>query len=600
MKTSSDRSVSRFPARDDIFRRIGGPNAISWPSFGLTLGFTIVLAGIGAPAADAGWLWIVPALVGQTMAYVVLWAVKRTVLRTTRSQPRPKRTIAAFAIAAFVGGNASGAVAQALFRDDAADSAPANGAVAVLAILATVISFTIVASFAAVIVDAYREHTSWTSERNTKLQRLGDLRSNESALLESVRRQQRALVLDELESLRREIPQRAFDELSAEFRIAAFEVFRPLSHRLANSSGEEIPATPPVPPDFREFLADAVAHRPIRPLSLALLSSIASGFLVLFNTSFRTASTYIAMSLLVMTVVGVLLSKGLERLHSTSRRLTIGAVGLVLLSSCPSAIAFALLDDGIAGRASVTASFSVIAFGALGPILNAGRRAFVLERRDRTLLESALAREESLFRRNDHFEREKLSKIVHGRVQSTLLACALRLSSSDPNSNEHRDEIATRSWLSDTVQQLVECVQLPVDAPDLTSGLAEIESLWRGICVINYQVDRKSKTRLSEAPVSAVLAIIEELCTNAIRHGGARTIRCRVRWRSPEIVEVEVASDSRMVENATTRGLGSTLLDDLTVTWSIHPTEEGSRIVATVPIAERQLEAASHTLRHTS
>jgi signal transduction histidine kinase len=600
MFTTSDSTSLGKSKRDEILGRIGGPHAISWPSFILTLGFTLVFGSVGASASDAGWRWIVPALVGQSAAYAILFVAKRTVLRTTRIRPRPGRTIASFAFAALVAGNASGAVARSLTDGEQLESGPPNGAVALFAVLATIVAFTAVASFAAVIVDSYRGHTSWTSERDTKLRRLRDLRSSSSVFLETLRGQQRSLVLQELTRLRDEIPARTFADLEAEIRHSTFEILRPMSHDLANPARSEIPESPALPPDLREFFADTISRRLIRPLTLSILSSIPPAFTVLFEATLESAILHIVLTFLTLVIGSVLLQVVIHRASRVLSRLLIGSAGILLLSLCPAAIASLVLDGDIAGQVAATSIFSVLVFGFLGPIFGAGRHAYLLERRDRISIDDAIEHETSLLRQRDYLDRAELSRIIHGRVQSTLLACALKLSTIERSSGSTLDDHVLRSWLNDTLQLLIDRVRAPETAAELSAGIAELVSLWKETCDIEVDVHHVSPNRLSETTLSAILAIIEEISTNAIRHGGARKIKCRVESTSRDTVTVVIESDSKQSESPSTRGLGSALLDDVSLTWTPEWTAQGLKVVAVVPTTARRTEEEVRSPRHTS
>jgi signal transduction histidine kinase len=600
MLSLSDNTSLKQTEWGDILRRVGGPNAISVPSFVFTLGFTLVFGSVGATASDAGWRWVIPALIGQSVAYAILFAAKATVLRRTSLRPRPGRTIVAFAFAALVAGNASGAVARSLIGGKKVDSGPPNGLAAFLAVLATVIAFTIVASFAAVIVDSYRGHTSWTSERGTKLGRLRDLRSSSVEFLETLRGQQRSLVLQELAKIRDEVPKRALDDLETAIRHSTFEVLRPMSHDLANSVHSEIPDSPAVPPNLREFFADTVSQRPIRSLALAALSSIPPAFIVLFEATLERATLHIALTFLTLIIGSVLLKTVIQRSSRVPSRLMIGTAGILLLSLSPAAIATLVLDGHIAGQIAATGAFSVLVFGLLGPILGAGRHAYSLERRDRVAIDDAIEHETSLLRQRDYLEREELSRVIHGRVQSTLLACALRLSTIEGSKGNELDEHALRTWLSDTLQLLIDRVRAPESASELTAGISEFVSLWKNLCTIEVDVRPVAKNRLSETTTSTIIAIIEEVCSNAIRHGGARRIACRVDSTSRNSVTVVIASDSQQSKKSSEPGLGSAFLDDVTLTWTSEWTAQGLKVVAVVPTTAGRTEEEVHSPRYTA
>jgi signal transduction histidine kinase len=253
-------------------------------------------------------------------------------------------------------------------------------------------------------------------------------------------------------------------------------------------------------------------------------------------------------------------------------------------------MAFIVLDGRIAGRVAATSTFCILVFGLLGPVFGAGRHAYSLEQRDRRSIDDAIDHETSLLRQRNHLEREELSRIIHGRVQSTLLACLLRLSAVEGANGSNLDEHALRTWLNDTLQVLIERVRAPESVAELSAGISEYISLWKGRCTFEVDVRHVAKSKLSESTRSTILAIIEEVCTNAIRHGRARKIDCRVESTSRDTVTVLIESDSQQTANTSERGLGSALLDDVTLTWSTEWTAQGLKVVAVVPTAAGRTE----------
>lgn len=582
----SDAILNPMTLRRDVLCRIGGPNAITWPSFYITLGFTLILGALGASAAGIGWQWVAPSLAGQVVAYIVLWSARVTVLRRARDRPLPTRTLVAFIIAAVIGSNASGALASTLFGDDLNSGGPGNPLIAASAILATIVSFTIVASFASVIVDAYREHTAWTSLRDSKLRRIRDLRTSGVAFINELHDRWLEMILRELGNLQQQTPHRGLQDLETSIRHAAFDVLRPLSHELATGTLTDFPEAPPVAANFREFLSDSMSSRPIRPIRLALLSAIPPGFFCFFHAGWSDALIFLVSSTLGVILFGSLFALLIERAQATKSRLGAGGIAILFLTAFPVPLASVVLPSTITVQAAVASSFAILVFGLFGPTLSAGRLAFVAEQRDREAIEQALAREEGNLRLKERLERKSLSTIIHGRIQSTLLACALNLARINRQEQKLQDE-AARQQVQHALDQMVDLVRSAPEEQELARGLDDIASVWSGLCSIDVDVDRASLRRLNATETSAVLVVVEELCTNAIRHGSAHRIHVGVSTKHRDHVSIEVTSNENEPTNSTTRGLGSTLLDEMTLSWTRETTADGTKTLALVPISRR-------------
>lgn len=598
MLSSSPATDSSFHWWSDVGRRIGGPASVTWAGCGISLGFTLVLGSMGAAAANAGWEWLAPALIGQFSAYGALWIARSTVLRAARDRPLPRRTIVCYGAAAFIGGNVAGAVTQSLSSSSTQAPPSPGGLVALLAVLATVVAFVLVSCFTAVVVDSWREHRAWSSRRLTLLDSLESLRTDGAAFYAQVRDEQRSFALEELQSLADVVPDTPLHELAQLAHDAANEIIRPLSHRLAFEDSPVPPTNPPTPATFRDFLL-ALRHQPLlRPLPLALLSIIPPGFLVLFNATTVPGIVFVvlsAVSVFAASHLFVMLIRAAQRLRST---LLLWGIGVALLATIPALVAAIVLDDKLVRAASVTGSFSIIVFAILGPTLSVARVAFEHEHRERHDLEQRIEIESRTLRRRDRLERDKLTKILHGRVQSSLLACALRLSSADHSDTAVVDR--TRVWVRGVLELMSDLLAQEAARPNLATGMRNLRSLWDGLCIIDVDLGHIDVLELDPDSCDVVLAVIEELCVNAIRHGAATRVTIELTPTSSEILEISVRADAHKEQSRAGRGLGSRLLDTLTQSWSVDISDTHVHCIAVVPVNRVSSTAVRRTRRRNS
>ena len=92
--------------RRQAFNRIGGPDAVTWPAFWITLVAAIAghLATAGPVSASVP-VRILVVIATQLLSFSVLLLLRRTLLRNPE-RPRPWVAIGGFAVAAIVRGAA--------------------------------------------------------------------------------------------------------------------------------------------------------------------------------------------------------------------------------------------------------------------------------------------------------------------------------------------------------------------------------------------------------------------------------------------------------------------------------------------------------------
>jgi signal transduction histidine kinase len=101
--------------------------------------------------------------------------------------------------------------------------------------------------------------------------------------------------------------------------------------------------------------------------------------------------------------------------------------------------------------------------------------------------------------------------------------------------------------------------------------MASIAESWKGIAEINYSLPDKED--VSDLACNVAVQACEEIIANAIRHGGANKITINFRVEN-ELLKVSV-KDNGKLNPASARGLGSSLLDRLTLQWSRENSESG-------------------------
>lgn len=163
------------------------------------------------------------------------------------------------------------------------------------------------------------------------------------------------------------------------------------------------------------------------------------------------------------------------------------------------------------------------------------------------------------------------SKVLHGAVQSKLVACALAIDQAAIKGDEQR--------IREAIDHALVILKTPLTTEAIGSSiLEEVKrkvSLWSEICEI--QVEVFDPHFLSDsAKVLLVGRVIEEAISNAIRHGRAKKITISI------IVDEDNGIDIHVVDNGTgpkngKPSLGSALLNQASSGhWSLTRTEKGT------------------------
>jgi signal transduction histidine kinase len=115
--------------------------------------------------------------------------------------------------------------------------------------------------------------------------------------------------------------------------------------------------------------------------------------------------------------------------------------------------------------------------------------------------------------------------------------------------------------------------------------MASIAESWRGIAEINYSLPDKEV--VSDLACNVAVQACEEIIANAVRHGGANEIDIDFKVET-DLLRVSV-KDNGKLNPTSARGLGSSLLDRLTLNWTRENSETGHRVYFDVANSKEEL-----------
>lgn len=177
-----------------------------------------------------------------------------------------------------------------------------------------------------------------------------------------------------------------------------------------------------------------------------------------------------------------------------------------------------------------------------------------------------------------------VSKVLHGPVQSSLSAAAIRLdmAAKDP---DLLPQIVEESKTS--ISAAIEVLSEPVEtSKSLRVGLEKVSKGWSGICEVNLELTSELEARI-QADTSAsrvALDIAQEAISNAVRHGGASKAKIAVDCSGESEITLTVTNDGKPAPHKIKVGLGTNLLEECTLSWSRKSDALGTTLTCRLPV----------------
>lgn len=441
---------------------------------------------------------------------------------------------------------------------------------------------------------AYRDHRALVNDLNaTRNQVLGYRENAEVILLEEQEKLQaltRETLLPQIELIEAALSQAtATAEGTAQnsrwtaardLRALIHNQVRPLSQSLGHSAKEIVRPVPNAPQHFFSVVALPRTFRvtnsifPTTTYILMLLSFMAAPFWTLDGSWIFISSVA---SVLYWLVLNVLKSatKNWPELPNYA-----GVPLLLLFSILPVlpnyAIAVWLYPDThkavLYGLTIMAASVIVFMSMATLDSLDYGARSYrhLLEEENREL-----SLEMALFEQQLWAARKNWSLVIHGTVQAALTAALTRLNSplvdSDLGNLVQKDLDRAVTALNKTEPAEVK----------LNSALNELVETWQGVCDIGVEIDAELKKIISsDSRLSmCVNEILKEAVSNAVRHGDARSASISLKQIDSAVLEVLVRNDGLRPSGNARKGLGTALLNELTLEWKLTVDENRDQTV---------------------
>ena len=152
----------------------------------------------------------------------------------------------------------------------------------------------------------------------------------------------------------------------------------------------------------------------------------------------------------------------------------------------------------------------------------------------------------------------KWAQLIHGKVQTRFIAA------SGDNSAAGR-----QSLVSDINRVIVdELAHSGVSESDAALIIERITSPWSAVISINSVISKElTNTALPEGAATKLEQVVEEVITNAVKHGAAQSIWLELSMESDKSLLLQIKNDGKAVETKR-KSLGTSLFDKAGV-WSL-------------------------------
>jgi signal transduction histidine kinase len=570
----------------DFWNRVGSSDSISWPSLAVTFVIVLVvnLIGSGVEMSSGPWGLISASSLGAMAMFAFLLLAKYTILAGTKRAPQPELTILVILIALVVRAVAFDGLLMAWELEET----PRVG----YRFFASISTMGVTMVMLAYIVSLAREFSRNSERLRATNATLRATKNSVDAKIRAKREDVVGSVRAELEARLKTLTGTSAKQALKRVRETIEEVVRPVSYELAKQVTDLSPQEQRIDSDrviWRAVFADSTSRQPFRPGAFSFWAGFATLCFAPLQWGFEVGVTLAFVASLVpfaaLSAFATVWSRFLAQRGTIERSLLFTIM---------------LFTTGLLGTFAVTrvsgmetyASQVAVPLAALWVFLGWGialvpslqtETARVLQ----SLNKSSDQLREELVRLNTAYrlQQQAIARALHGPIQDALSVASFKLSAAIQNGTATDKLVAElNARISSTI------VLLDLDSeelPALEQSLSDLSEFWDGVATIRWSLRPVVKSTLANHPVTSATAIelIREACSNAVRHGRAGQIRVKVALSKDQTkLAITVTNDGALVTLSTKPGLGTKLLNELALSWSLK-SENGTTVLeATTPI----------------
>ena len=570
-----------------VWTRLGRPEAIGWP-VGVVFFLQVFFGSYAASFTDVTGrlLEFTGARVVSILAMVAALLLGRAALNTfAHTRPQPVITLVTIMGTVIIGASVQNGMLIALGFTDTWN-------IAQRVIVAGPGLFTLLTLTSLVVVSA-RESARTNSELADKARQLQELAGKTQDLALLKREQLLVSVRQEIDQAVQSLSTTTRASLRDDLNGLLDDVIRPMSYRLAKDIAEEgtgrpLPTSPKI--SWSDAFRGALQTNPAHPTVTTLWLGILVGTYLV--TSLGLPGVFAAVFSGVVAWVCLFLVKTLWPFTRflTLRGQAVVYSGVIAAYSSGSAIAVTYISGYNLLLPHSFTGFVLLSLSMAWTISLIYGLSHTLDDTHATLdtLVSSLQREVISLNNDVRILQKNLSRVLHGPIQSTLLALIRRL---DPNSTDEEVARQLATFRTTLESALMTAAELnDTEGKSFDEAIDELIEFWRDVTSITLDCDVDTQLALaSPGPCArALIELTREACGNAIKHGRPKHIAITLRQDIPHhAIRLTIDNDGSRLQQEAKPGGGSRLFDESCLTWRRYQAGPVVRVEALVPVLQQ-------------
>jgi hypothetical protein len=323
----------------------------------------------------------------------------------------------------------------------------------------------------------------------------------------------------------------------------------------------------------------------ISPVSSLVFNVISFGMLMFFLKGF-VGVLYADITVSIEVLLLVLVKRFLSTEKKSSARALVQLCVISVLCSLPN---FILVWMTLGLESPVSVPIAMVLVISVGSALGSAYSSVLDSERLRVEQEIAnenqeLAHEIALYEQKIWVFRKSWQLLLHGTVQAALTTALTRLTL--PADDEVLQAAMVRQ---DLARAEVALQATPVRELDLHRCIAELSSGWRGVCDVRIKASERAARALKRSfeLMFGVNEIMREAVSNAVRHASATEIEIEIDRESDDVLLFQARNNGIPLAGKIIKGMGSQMMDDLTLTWSLTQDARSRKTLlrASIPVS---------------
>ena len=375
-------------------------------------------------------------------------------------------------------------------------------------------------------------------------------------------------------------------------RKLANDVVRPMSHDLVKQP-IEIPRLMPesfnTKIDWKTLVSDAANGRTLPAFKVSLTLIIIGAIWSFTVLEPRAAVIFLTSGFFgiwfFIAVGNEVLKRVVDRVSPLRRALIMSAM-LIFIGAMTAATNFIDKTSGTEGAISSVADLVLIPIlGWLFAGATAAQHQRLRMEKDFADLNKALDWEIARARATQWQQRNRLSRTLHGPIQGAIGGAAVRLDialkDKEPTDHLQRE-------LFGNIIEAIETLNSRELLGDRNQMITQLRKVYAGLCEITFTEHALATERLGNDAICAVAVteLVQEAIGNSIQHGKSRSVSVAVNLLEDGQIEVRVIDNGKPGSASDQReGLGTKMLNAVSLRWSRSYGKNGTELVAVLPIA---------------